>query len=139
MSGARTGATAASGPGPPSGVCCGIPVTGSAGLIALPANHARTATTAIVAAVQRADFEPGADGAAARVESGAFLPDGLPQRWQKRAPLARGASQVEQVEAWSGVPQLAQNRPVAGAEQLGQTVPADEDSVMAYNLTRMEA
>ena len=56
------------------------------------------ATTAIVAAVQRADFEPAAAGVAARVEEDALMPDGLPQRWQNRAPLASGALQAEHVE-----------------------------------------
>ena len=107
-------------------------------MIALPANHARTATAAIVAAVQRADFEPAAEGAAARGDA-VVLPEGLPHRWQKRAPLASGALQPAQVAAWSDVPQLAQNRPVAVAEQLGHTVPAESDSVMAYNLTWMKA
>ncbi len=104
-------------------------------MIALPANHARTATTAIVAASQRADFPPAGDDVAVRGEVAVVPSAGLPHRWQNRAPFPRGVLQAVQIEACSGVPQLAQNRPVAGAEQAGQTVPADVGSDMAYNLT----
>jgi hypothetical protein len=47
-------------------------------------------------------------------------PDGVPQRWQKRAPGVSVAAQVEQVAPASAVPQLEQKRPDADAPQLGQ-------------------
>ena len=47
-------------------------------------------------------------------------PDGVPQRWQNRAPGVSVAEQVEQVAPASAVPQLEQKRPEADAPQLGQ-------------------
>lgn len=47
-------------------------------------------------------------------------PDGVPQRWQNRAPGVSVAAQVEQVAPASAVPQLEQKRPEADAPQLGQ-------------------
>jgi hypothetical protein len=47
-------------------------------------------------------------------------PDGVPQRWQNRAPGVSVAAQVEQLAPASAVPQLEQKRPEAAAPQLGQ-------------------
>ena len=47
-------------------------------------------------------------------------PDGVPHRWQNRAPGVSVAAQVEQEAPASAVPQLEQKRPEADAPQLGQ-------------------
>jgi len=47
-------------------------------------------------------------------------PEGVPQRWQKCAPVVSGAAQLEQVAPASAVPQLEQKRPDAAAPQEGQ-------------------
>lgn len=47
-------------------------------------------------------------------------PAGVPQRWQKCAPVVRDAPQVEQTAPASAVPQLEQKRPLAAAPQEGQ-------------------
>ena len=47
-------------------------------------------------------------------------PEGVPHRWQNRAPGVSVAAQVEQVAPASAVPQLEQKRPEADAPQLGQ-------------------
>ena len=47
-------------------------------------------------------------------------PAGVPQRWQKCAPVVSEAPQVEQAAPASAVPQLEQNRPFAAAPQEGQ-------------------
>src|SRR6478609_8611641 len=60
--------------------------------------------------------------ALARPRDGAAegAPDGVPQRWQNRAPGVSVAEQVEQEAPASAVPQLEQKRPEADAPQLGQ-------------------
>jgi hypothetical protein len=48
------------------------------------------------------------------------VPAGVPQRWQKRAPVVSGAAQLPQAAPARAVPQLEQNRPAAAAPQEGQ-------------------
>jgi hypothetical protein len=58
-------------------------------------------------------------------------PDGVPQRWQNRAPGVSVAAQVEQVAPASAVPQLEQKRPEADAPQVGQRVVLEPSDVGA--------
>ena len=53
---------------------------------------------------------------------GADAPTGIPQRWQNLAPGERAVRQTPHCAPASAAPQLEQNRPVAVAWQLGQTV-----------------
>ena len=71
-------------------------------------------TSAIAATAHGSALARPRDGAA----EGA--PDGVPHRWQNRAPGVSVAAHVEQVAPASAVPQLEQKRPEAGAPQLGQ-------------------
>jgi hypothetical protein len=55
-----------------------------------------------------------------RDPSAAVAPAGVPQRWQKCAPVVIGAAQAAQVAPARAVPQLEQKRPLAAAPQEGQ-------------------
>jgi hypothetical protein len=79
-----------------------------------PTTSAVRETSASAATAQGSALAKPRDGAA----EGA--PDGVPQRWQNRAPGVSGAEQVEQLAPASAVPQLEQKRPEADAPQLGQ-------------------
>ncbi len=56
------------------------------------------------------------------------MPTAVPHRWQNRAPGDSAARQAAQLAPSSGVPQLEQKRPLAGAEHLGQTLLPDEEA-----------
>ena len=59
-------------------------------------------------------------------------PAGVPHRWQKRAPGVSAAEQVAHEAPARVVPQLEQNRPVAGAPHAGQRdvlVPSDVGAI----------
>src|SRR5687767_9421369 len=82
-----------------------------------PAASAMSASSAIPATAQGSALPtPSARGV------GAFSPTGVPHRWQNLAPGVSDARHVAHATPCSGVPQLAQNRPLASAPQDGQDV-----------------
>jgi len=90
-----------------------------------PTTSAVRETRASAATAQGSALANPRDGAA----EGA--PDGVPQRWQNRAPGVSVAEQVEQVAPARAVPQLEQKRPDADAPQLGQRVALEPSGVGA--------
>ena len=85
-----------------------------------------SATSAIAATLQGRTFEP----PLASIRTG-DTPAAVPHRWQNLAPGVRSDRHPAHTAPSIAAPHSAQNRPLAGAEQLGQRRP---DGVVAEDM-----